>query len=88
MPNPTIPVLQVLITEAMETIAQFTGSAEDATRDSAVQDAIEVISGLTPLLEDFGRGTDITLDDARVSLVDMDAAIARLDQEADRQAGA
>lgn len=85
MANTTIKALQTLITEAMDTIANFEGTADEASRDSVIQDAIEVISAVTPLLEDFGRGTEITPQDVRVSLVDMDDALERLDKEIDRQ---
>lgn len=87
MANPTIQALRALVTEAMDTLAEFTGTAEEASRDSVIQDAIEVISAVTPLVEDFGRGTEITPEDVRTSLMDMDSSIAAFDREIERQAG-
>lgn len=81
----TIASLVPLARKAWDTLEQFTGTAAEASRSNVITDAIEVISAVTPLIEDFGRGTEITPEDVRGALMDMDTALADFDAEIARQ---
>lgn len=74
-----------IVRKAWDTLEQFTGDAAEASRSSVITDAIEVISAVTPLIEDFGRGTEITPEDVRGALMDMDTALADFDAEIAKQ---
>lgn len=83
----TLSGLLPIVRKAWDTLEQFTGDAAEASRSSVITDAIEVLSAVTPLIEDFGRGTEITPEDVRGALMDMDTALADFDAEIARQGG-
>lgn len=81
----TIAGLMPLLKQAADTIAQFTGSAQQASKSNVIQDAVEVISAVAPLVESFGHGIEVTPDEVRASLMGMDKALADFDAEIARQ---
>lgn len=76
-----IPVVQ----SALDVLATFSGSAEDASRDSKISDAAQVISAVAPLIDGFSRGEEITPEAVRDALVGMDEALTAFDEEIARQ---
>lgn len=84
MPSP-IASLMPQLKRAADLIADFTGDAAEASRSNVIQDAVEVISAVAPLVESFGHGIDVTPDEVRVSLIGMDQALADFDAEIARQ---
>jgi hypothetical protein len=81
----TITGLMPLVKQAAETIGQFTGTAEEASRSNVIQDAAEVIGAIAPLVDTFSRGVEVTPEDVREALVGMDTALEAFDAEIARQ---
>lgn len=77
--------LMPLIKSAAEAIQAFTGDEQQARSDNTVQDALEVIGAVAPLVDDFARGGQVTPEDARAALADMDPALREFDAEILRQ---
>lgn len=77
-----------LIKQAADTIAAFDGTDDQQARgDSTLQQALEVIGALAPLVDSFSRGMDVTPDDVRGALATMDDAQAAFDAEIAKQGG-
>lgn len=76
---PILTVALPMIQTALTILGQFKGSAVEAKASGYVQDAVGVITALSPLIESFSNGTEVTEEDLRVALAGKDAAIAALD---------
>ncbi len=76
---PAILSILPLIQSAIGIIGTFNGSAQMAKNTGYVQGAIGVITKLTPLVQQFGAGKEVTPDDVRLALAGMDAAISEFD---------
>jgi hypothetical protein len=74
-----------LLKAAADAIAAFTGNDEAARADSVFTNAAEVFGALTPLIDAFTRGANVTEEDVRNALVGMDQALAGFDAEIARQ---
>lgn len=72
-----LPILQT----ALGVIGSFSGSAKLAKTTGYIQEAVGVVTALTPLVTQFGSGKDITPDDVRAALAGKDAALAAFDAE-------
>jgi hypothetical protein len=78
--------LMPIVQAAAQTIAAFTGKDDTAARaDDAFQKAAEIIGAVSPLVDSFSRGGEVTIEDARAALADADDALAVLDAEIARQ---
>lgn len=77
-----------VLSSAINTIGAFRGTAAQARSNSTVQDAADIVRAVTPLVEQFASGTEVTLDQVRASLARKDAAIAEFDAELARQKAA
>jgi hypothetical protein len=82
--NPIVSILP-LLNSALAVIAAFKGTAAQAKAASVVQDALAIIGALSPLVQQFGSGTEVTPDQVRAALAGKDAALAAFDQEIARQ---
>ncbi len=71
------PVLQ----SAIGVISSFSGNAQAAKVAAHVQDAVSVVTALTPLVQQFAGGQDVTEAQVRTALAGKDAALAALDAE-------
>lgn len=69
-----------LVTPALNVLSAFTGNAQAAKASAVVQDAVGVVTALVPLVQQFGRGDDVTEDDVRTALAGMDTQIAKFDE--------
>jgi hypothetical protein len=79
-----------LIQSALGIIATFKGNAEVAKVTGYVQDAVSVVSALTPLVTQFANGTEVTPEDVRVALAGKDDALKAFDDmiaQKEREAG-
>jgi hypothetical protein len=78
-----MPILTVLslINQATGVIAAFKGGAVAAKVSGAVQDAVQVIGVLTPLVKQFGDGEEVTEAHVRAALDGMHNALASFDAE-------
>lgn len=72
-----IPMLQ----SAVGVVASFTGTAKQAKISTEIQDAVSVISALTPFVQQFASGVEVSEEDVRAALHSKDAALAALDAE-------
>lgn len=81
----TITSLMPLVKQAADVIAAFRGDAQQASSDTKIADAVEVLTAGAQLAESFSRGIEITPDDVRVALANMDEKIAAFDAEIARQ---
>lgn len=79
-------VLQ-LIQQAVGVYGAFKGTAAAAKLDAQVQDAASVITALTPLVQQFADGKEVTEDDVRAALAGKDQALAAFDAEIKRRGG-
>lgn len=70
-----LPMLQ----SAISIISSFKGTAQAAKLTGYVQDAVGMVTALTPLVQQFGEGKEITEADVRTALAGKDAALATLD---------
>ena len=75
-----ITTILSLISTAVDVVKSFNGSAAVAKATGYVQEAVGVISALTPLVQQFGNGKEVTLEDVRAALAGKDAALATLDE--------
>lgn len=69
-----------LINSALAVVGAFKGSAVEAKAAGYVQDAVGVVNALTPLVQQFAEGKEVTEEDVRVALAGKDAALAQLDE--------
>lgn len=69
-----------MIQSALSVIGQFKGNATLAKTTGYIQDAVGVVTALTPLVQQFGQGKEVTADDVRAALADKDAALAEFDR--------
>lgn len=83
----TIAGLMPLVKSAADVIASFTGTAEQASKSSVITDAAEVIAAVSPLVDSFSRGMEVTPEDVRAALAGMDDALDAFDAEIARQGG-
>lgn len=84
-----ITAILAMIQGAISVIGAFKGSASSAKLNGQVQEAIGVIGALTPLVQNFGSGQEVTEDEMRAALTGRNAALAALDKAiADAQAAA
>lgn len=68
-----------LIQSAIGVLGAFQGNAAQARATGYVQDAVNVITSLTPLIEQFGSGKEVTEDDVRAALAGKDKALSDFD---------
>lgn len=76
-----------LINPALGILGAFTGSAKAAKASDAIQDAINVVTSLVPLVDQFASGKEVTPEQVRSALAGMDHHIAAFDTEIARQGG-
>ena len=74
-----ISTLITLATQAAGVIGSFSGSAAAAKASALVQDAAKVYNAVTPLIQQFTAGQEVTEADVRQALAGMDAALAEFD---------
>lgn len=65
---------------AFDTIASFSGNAKAAKASAAVQDAVSIIGAVTPLVQSFANGQDVTPEQVKAALAGKDAALAEFDR--------
>lgn len=75
-----IATVLTLIQGAMSVLTAFRGTAATAKITTTVTEAIGTISALTPLLQSFGNGNEVTPEDVRAALAGKDAALAAFDK--------
>jgi len=75
----TLALLLPLIQSAVGVLGAFKGSAAQAKATGYVQDAVGVITAISPLVDQFANGKEITPDDVKAALAGKDAALAQLD---------
>lgn len=82
MPLPLAGILTAveLGKRAFDTIAGFTGNAAAAKASAAVQDAVSVIAAVTPLVQSFANGQEVTPEQVKAALAGKDAALAEFDK--------
>lgn len=73
-----------MISQAASVIGAFAGnsgaSGAIAKVTGAVQDAVGVVKALSPLVEKFGAGEEVTPEDVKDALAGKDAALAEFDR--------
>lgn len=76
------PILSILplIQSALSVIGSFKGSASLAKTTGYIQEAVGVVTALTPLVQQFGSGAEVTPDDVRAALAGKDKALAEFDE--------
>lgn len=72
---------------ALSVIGAFKGSAQVAKVTGEIQDAVGVVTALTPLVQQFGSGKEITADDVRAALAGKDAALKTFDDLIEAKGG-
>jgi hypothetical protein len=68
-----------LMSSALEALSVFKGSASMARTTDYVQSAINVVSALTPLLQQFSVGAEVNESDVERAITGLDSDIAVLD---------
>lgn len=84
---PTLLALLPLLNNALDVFGAFNGSAAEAKATGYVQDALSVINAVTPLVQQFGNGTEVTPDQVRAALAGMHQALADFDAEIAKHGG-
>lgn len=74
-----------LIQTALGVIGAFQGNAQTAKVTGQIQDAIGVVTALTPLVQQFTSGQEVTPEQVRAALAGKDAALAAFDAEIAKQ---
>lgn len=69
-----------MLTQALGVVGQFKGNAQVAKTTGYVQDAVQVVGALAPLVQQFGAGHEVTPDDVRAALAGKDAALKSFDE--------
>ncbi len=64
-----------MLNTALGVIGAFKGSAQAAKVTGYVQDAVSVVTALSPLVTQFGSGKEVTEEDVRAALAGMDTAL-------------
>jgi hypothetical protein len=77
---PAILSILPLIQTALGVIGSFKGSPQLAKTTGYIQEAVGVVTALTPLVQQFGDGKEVTPEDVRAALEGKDAALARFDE--------
>lgn len=78
MPTVILAILP-LIQSALGVLGAFRGTAVQAQASGYVQDAVGVITALTPLVQQFTSGKEVTADDLVAALAGMPKAVDDLD---------
>lgn len=68
-----------MIQTALSVVGAFKGSPQVAKATGYVQDAVSVVNALTPLVNQFTAGHEVTEDDVKAALAGKDAALAVFD---------
>lgn len=76
---PAILTAVSLIQTALGVIGAFKDTPQVAKVTGYIQDAVGVVTALTPLVTAFGNGVDVTESDVRAALASKDKALADLD---------
>ena len=76
---PAILTILPILEQALSVVGSFSGNAKVAKVTGYVQDAASVIGALTPLVQQFTQGKEVTEDDVRVALAGMDKALSEFD---------
>lgn len=69
-----IDSLKPIAQSALDVIKAFTGTPQQASSDSRIGDAMDILKAAIPLIDDWAHGMDITQDDVEAAFVDMDSA--------------
>lgn len=77
---PGILALLPMFQSALSVIGSFKGGPQVAKATGYVQDAVSVVTALTPLVQQWGSGQDVTEDQVRAALAGKDAALAEFDK--------
>lgn len=77
---PPIGTILALIQGATSIVQTFSGDAKLAKTTAYVTEAVGTIAALTPLVEQWASGEEVTLEDARKALEGKDAALSKLDE--------
>lgn len=82
-----LPLLSLvsIAQSAMSVIGSFTGQAHAAKLNGQLQDAVSVVNAVTPLINQFASGTEVTEEQVRAALAGKDTALASFDAEIARQ---
>lgn len=75
-----ILALLPMFQSALSVIGSFKGSPAIAKTTGYVQDAVSVVTALTPLVQQWGNGQDVTPDQVKAALAGKDAALAEFDR--------
>ncbi len=75
----TILSILPLFNTALSVIGAFKGDAQTAKVTGQIQDAVSVVTALTPLVQQWGNGNEVTPDDVRTALAGMHTALADFD---------
>lgn len=70
-----------LIQTALGVIGAFKGTPQVAKVTAQVQDALGVVTALTPLVQQFASGQEVTPEDVRAALAGKDKALSDLDAQ-------
>lgn len=76
-----------MIQTALAVVGSFKGSPQVAKVTGYVQDAVAVVNALTPLVNQFAAGQDITEDDVKAALAGKDAALKMFDDLIKQKSG-
>lgn len=77
---PAILTAISLIQTALSVVGSFKGSPQVAKTTGYVQDALSVVSALTPVVQQWGAGVEVTPEDVKAALAGKDAALAEFDK--------
>lgn len=80
-----IQTVMVLLKQAADTILSFSGGSQQILGSNVIQEAVEVISAASPLVESFGRGNEVTADDVRMSFAGLHQTLSNFDAEIAKQ---
>ena len=78
-----LPILQ----SALAVFGAFKGTAAQAKVSTIVQDALSVVDALTPLVQSFGKGKEVTPAMVKKALAGKEAALAAFDAEIAKHKG-
>ncbi len=84
---PALLALLPLLNTALGVFGQFKGTAAQAKATGYVQDALSIVNVVTPLVQQFGNGKEITPDQVRAALAGKDKALADFDAEIAKHGG-
>jgi hypothetical protein len=81
----TISSVIPILSGAFDVIAAFKGNAQEARQNQPVQDAFDVIKSITPLVNTFVNGTEVSPEQVRAALATKSDALSVFDQEIAKQ---